>query len=88
MIRTIELLQSNGTDLRTLYSENLENGIFELRAKIGSDISRALYFFYIENKQFLRMDSSRKRKRRQWLKLREQNGIAMTTSRESSQYND
>lgn len=53
MIRTIELLQSNGTDLRMPYSENLEDGIFELRAKVGSDISRVLYFFYVGNKAIL-----------------------------------
>lgn len=53
MLRTIGLLQANGTELRMPYSENLEEGIFELRAKVGSDISRVLYFFYIGNKAIL-----------------------------------
>ena len=47
MVRTIETLQNNGTDLREPYSKYLEDGIFELRAKVGSDISRVLYFFFI-----------------------------------------
>ena len=32
------------------YSEELEDGIFELRAKVGSDISRVLYFFVVGRK--------------------------------------
>jgi phage-related protein len=47
MVRTIETLQNNGTDLREPYSKYLEDGIFELRAKVGSDISRVLYFFFV-----------------------------------------
>lgn len=47
MMRTIELLAKNGTALRMPYSEHIVDGIFELRAKAGSDISRVLYFFVI-----------------------------------------
>lgn len=47
MVRTIETLQNNGNDLREPYSKYLGDGIFELRAKVGSDISRVLYFFFI-----------------------------------------
>ncbi len=32
--------------MREPYSKHLEDGIFELRGKVGSDISRVLYFFY------------------------------------------
>ena len=46
VLRTIAILQENGTDLRLPYSEHLEDGIFELRAKVGSNISRVLYFFF------------------------------------------
>lgn len=46
MIRTIELLQINGPDLREPYSKKLVDGIFELRVRIGNDITRVLYFFY------------------------------------------
>ena len=47
MSHMIILLQDNGFELREPYSKHLGNGLFELRAKIGSDISRVLYFFYI-----------------------------------------
>ncbi len=53
MLWTIQLLQDNGTALRMPYSEALEGGIFELRAKVGSDISRVLYFFFVGNKAIL-----------------------------------
>lgn len=47
LLRTIELLAHNGTALRLPYSEHLTDGIFEIRAKSGSNISRVLYFFVI-----------------------------------------
>lgn len=53
MLWTIQLLQENGTALRMPYSESLEDGIFELRAKVGSDISRVLYFFFVGDKASL-----------------------------------
>lgn len=43
----IVLLRDNGNELREPYSKSLGDGIFELRAKVGSDISRVLYFFYV-----------------------------------------
>ncbi len=45
MIRMLQMLQNNGPDLRMPYSEELEDGIFELRAIFGSNISRLLYFY-------------------------------------------
>lgn len=47
LLKTIDLLAANGTDLRMPYSEHLVDGIFEIRAKSGSNISRVLYFFVI-----------------------------------------
>ena len=47
------LLAENGTQLREPYSKPLDDGIFELRAKVGSDISRVLYFFMIGKKVIL-----------------------------------
>lgn len=32
--------------MREPYSKYLEDGIFEIRAKIGTNITRVLYFFY------------------------------------------
>ena len=53
MIRTIVFLEENGSDLREPYSEYLQDGILELRAKVGSNISRVLYFFYDGKKAVL-----------------------------------
>ena len=43
----IGILEEKGNLLREPYSKHIEDGIFEIRAKFGSDISRVLYFFYI-----------------------------------------
>ena len=53
MVRTVMLLQDNGAALREPYSKPLGDGIFELRAKVGSDISRVLYFFFVGKKIIL-----------------------------------
>lgn len=52
-LRTIDLLEKNGTALRGPYSEPLGDGIFELRTKQCSDITRILYFFFVGNKAVL-----------------------------------
>lgn len=41
----LEFLESKGPALREPYSKSLDDGIFEVRAKQGSDITRVLYFF-------------------------------------------
>ena len=43
-------VEEKGTELRMPYSEYLDDGIFELRCKQGSNITRVLYFFYIGKK--------------------------------------
>ena len=50
---TIDLFADNGTYLGGPYSESLGNGIYELRIKQGSDITRVLYFFWIGRKAIL-----------------------------------
>lgn len=45
MPRIIDLLEVNGPMVRMPYSEALGNGLFEIRIKQGTDISRVLYFF-------------------------------------------
>jgi len=50
MLLSIRVVRENGHQARMPYSEELEDGIFELRAKSGSDISRVLYFFMIGRK--------------------------------------
>ena len=53
MLREIDLLVDNGPELRLPHSKQVEDGLFELRAKQGSDISRVLYFFYVRKKAIL-----------------------------------
>jgi phage-related protein len=53
MYRTIDMLEANGHELREPYSKHLSDGIFELRAQIGSDITRVLYFFFAGRKVVL-----------------------------------
>lgn len=53
IIRVTELLERNGPLVRMPYSEYLRDGIFEIRAKQGSDIVRVLYFFVSGSKIIL-----------------------------------
>lgn len=50
LVGLIEILQEKGNFLREPYSKPLGDGIFELRCKVGNDISRVLYFFYYNGK--------------------------------------
>lgn len=51
--RDIELLSLYGNFLREPQSKYIRNGIYELRTKQGSDISRILYFFFVGKKIIL-----------------------------------
>ena len=53
IFRNLELLESRGNELREPYSKHLEDGIFEIRNKVSSDITRILYFFVIAQKIIL-----------------------------------
>ena len=48
--KMIGLLEEKGIQLREPYSKIIEDGIFEIRCKVGNNISRVLYFFYFEGK--------------------------------------
>ncbi len=50
MFGMIVILQEKGNQLREPYSKHLDDGIFELRCKLGSNITRVLYFFYCEGR--------------------------------------
>ena len=50
MVGLMEILEEKGYSLREPYSAPLEDGIYELRAVQGSNISRALFFFYVEGR--------------------------------------
>ena len=45
VLRTIELLLDYGPLPREPFSKSLDDGLFELRAQQGNDITRVLYFF-------------------------------------------
>ena len=49
----LELLEEKGNQLREPYSKHLDDGIFEIRCKVGNNITRVLYFFYYEGKIIL-----------------------------------
>lgn len=53
MYREIDLLLENGPELRMPHSRLIEDGIFELRAKQGTDISRVMYFFFVDKKAII-----------------------------------
>lgn len=48
MIGLLELLEEKGNQLREPYSKPIDDGIFEIRCKVGNNITRILYFFYFE----------------------------------------
>ena len=52
-LRVIDMLSINGSDLREPYSKHLDDGIFEIRTQIASDISRILFFFVVGRKVIL-----------------------------------
>ena len=49
VLRGLEILEECGTELREPYTKPLGDGIFELRIKAASNISRVLYFFVSGN---------------------------------------
>lgn len=48
--RILNLLEERGNFLRMPYSEHLDDGIFQLRAQVGNNITRVLYFFMVAGK--------------------------------------
>ena len=53
MVGLLELLEEKGNQLREPYSKSISDGIFEIRCKVGNNITRVLYFFYFEGKIIL-----------------------------------
>ena len=49
----LAIMEEYGSELREPYSKYLEDGIFELRGKVGNNISRVMYFFYVGNRIIL-----------------------------------
>lgn len=48
-LHELNLLEELGMPLREPHSKPIKDGLFELRIKAGSDISRIFYFFWIGN---------------------------------------
>jgi phage-related protein len=46
-VRIFMMVEENGPELREPYSKHLDDGIFEIRAKVGSNLARVLYFFIV-----------------------------------------
>lgn len=53
VLRTLELLERNGSELRAPYSKHLKDGIFELHCQTGTNSSRILYFFFYNSSVIL-----------------------------------
>ena len=53
LIGLLEVLEEKGPSLREPYSKHIDDGIFEIRCKVGNNITRVLYFFYHEGKIIL-----------------------------------
>lgn len=49
-VDSISILEKYGPDLREPYSKSAGDGIFELRIKFVSDITRIFYFFFVGEK--------------------------------------
>ena len=75
MASTISILQDNGFELREPYSKHLTEGIFELRAKVGTDITRVLYFFYVNQHIILTNGFIKKTQKHLRLKLKRPRNI-------------
>ena len=80
LIGILQILQEKGNQLREPYSKHLEDGIFEMRGKVGSDITRVLYFFYLDGKiiltnGFIKKTQKTPRKEIKLAKLRRQDYI-------------
>lgn len=69
MMDMIALLQDNGYELREPYSKHLSDGIFELRAKVGSDSTRVLFFFYVNRRIILTNGFIKKTQKIPWGEL-------------------
>ena len=88
MLRTIEMLQNNGYELREPYSKSISEGILELRAKVGSDISRVMYFFVIGKTAVLTNGFIKKHRKLQKKNLNEPNDTVPTFLAERRISND
>lgn len=69
VLMEVDLLEEYGNELGGKYTKHLDDGIFELRVKVSSDITRILYFFCIGKKIILTNGFIKKHKKRLKKKL-------------------
>ena len=43
----LRMVEMNGPELSEPYSKHLDDGIFEVRAQVGTNLARVLYFFIV-----------------------------------------
>ncbi len=70
---SLALLEEFGNQLREPFSKPIGDGIFELRIKFSSDITRIFYFFVVDNKiiltnGFIKRRLKRQRRKSNWRK--------------------
>jgi phage-related protein len=53
MLRLVNMLATNGNELHRPYAAYLRNDIYELRATVGSNTTRVLYFFFTKRRIIL-----------------------------------
>ena len=53
IFKNLELLEIRWNELREPFSKHIEDGIFEIRNKVGNDITGIFYFFVIGQKIIL-----------------------------------
>lgn len=53
LLRLLEMMRLNGNELGEPYTKLLENGIYEIRAKQATNITRVLYFFEVGSRIIL-----------------------------------
>lgn len=88
VVRTVGLLREEGPSLREPYSKHLEDGIFEIRTKFGSDITRVLYFFVIGRRIILTNGFVKRRRRHLLPRSRLQSSTVPIISAEGRAPND
>ena len=88
MSMIISILQDNGYELREPYSKHLSDGIFEIRAKVSSNICRVLYFFYFGNQIILTNGFVKKTSKSLQKKLKKQKDTVKITYNEKGKCNE
>lgn len=71
----VDMLEQYGNQLREPYSKSLGDGIFEIRAKVGTDITRVLYFFYYEGRIILTNGFVKKTQETPSSEIKKQNNV-------------